>query len=265
MVASCTDTPRLCSHCKSTVSTPSHRNGNEDLEMMAADSEDLSSRYADPSDIPHKSPLVVTYNKAEEAVYTEPNRSTKSPTRRSGDEGTQVTGGYSFVLIAPEYENTDTFSNMPSSTVTCKEEEEAVDTQTNPSANDSIDISGDEYMEMKGAHSEDLLTPQYDVPPPLSRKLPSAVSYKNEEEVVGTQPNPSVKDSIHRSGSDGKKMMVGARSEDLPVTEDKDAAALSHKPPPAVANPSVSDSGVGLLCGRVVGEGTGEGGRMFKH
>ena len=163
MVASCTDTPRLCSHCKSTVSTPSHRNGNEDLEMMAADSEDLSSRYADPSDIPHKSPLVVTYNKAEEAVYTEPNRSTKSTTRRSGDEGTQVTGGYSFVLIAPEYENTDTFSHKPSSSVTCKDEEEAVDTQTNPLANDSIDISGDEYMEMKGGHSEDLLTPQYDV------------------------------------------------------------------------------------------------------
>ena len=44
--------------------------------------------------------------------------------------------------------------------------------------------------------------------------------------------------------------MMSARSEDLPVTEDKDAAALPHKPLPAVANPSVSDSGVGLLCVR---------------
>ena len=72
-----------------------------------------------------------------------------------------------------------------------------------------------------------------------------------------------MKDSIDRSGSDGKKM-VGALSEDLPVTEDKDAATLSHKPPPAVANPSVSDSSVELWEGGREGRGgTGEGRRMF--
>ena len=67
----------------STVPTPIHRNGDEDLEMMGARSEDpLAPQYEDPDSLSRKPPSAVTYKKAEEAVDTQPN-----PSVSGGDVG----------------------------------------------------------------------------------------------------------------------------------------------------------------------------------
>ena len=64
------------SRSESTVPTPIHRNGDEDLKMMGAQSEDpLAPQYEDPDTLSRKPPPAVTYKKAEEAVDAQPNPS----------------------------------------------------------------------------------------------------------------------------------------------------------------------------------------------